>query len=187
MTPSVRGHRRLYLVILLVATSLVSIQIGAYYDLERFFLTNNTAAQNTGSNGNNGSGNHAGNTNTITVNTLLNFGNSTSKWFNESIVPLGWNFYNLTMYIAKGNVDSTYYGTPLNEHYINAVDGVRQDGSSFWHLWQFCNTDQAWAYSNIGADAIILSNGQTVAWYFDSFGSYAPPVPGSRTVVTCSP
>ena len=186
MAPRPKGHRRLYLAILLVAISLVSIQAGAYYDLERFFLPNNTASQNAGSRGGNGSGNHTGNANFIMVNTLLNFGNGTSKWFNDTQVPLGWNFYNLTMYIANGNVDSTYYPSPLNEHYINAIDGVRQDRSSFWHLWLFCNKDQAWSYSNVGADAINLSNGQTVAWYFDSFNSYAPPLPGSRTVVTCS-
>ena len=123
----------------------------------------------------------------IAVNALLNFGNGTSKWFNDSRVPVGWNFYNLTMYIANGKVESAYYASPLNEHYINAIDGVRQDGSSFWHLWQFCSKDQAWSYSNIGADGIILSNGRTIAWYFDSNNDYGPPVSGSRTVVTCTP
>jgi hypothetical protein len=169
-------HPRLFIAILLIAISLVAIQVGAYYDLERLFLPSNSATQNSGS--------HGGNV--IAVDALLNFGNSTNKWFNESRVPVGWNFYNLTMYIANGKVDSTYYAGPLNEHYINAIDGVRQDGSSFWHLWQFCNKDQAWSYSNIGADGIILSNGQTMAWYFDSYNNYAPPVLGSRTVVNCS-
>jgi hypothetical protein len=177
----------LYLAILLIAISLVSIQVAAYYDLERLFLSNNGATQNTGSHGGNGAANTTGNTNVIAVNTLLNFGNTTSKWFNESRVPVGWNFYNLTMRVADGNVDSTYYPPPLNEHYVNAIDGVRQDGSSFWHLWQFCKNDQAWSYSNVGADQIILSNGQTVAWYFDSYNSRGPPVSGSGTVVTCSP
>jgi hypothetical protein len=177
----------LYLTILLIAISLVSIQVAAYYDLERLFLSNNGATQNTGSHGGNGAANTTGNTNVIAVNTLLNFGNTTSKWFNESRVPVGWNFYNLTMHVANGNVDSTYYPPPLNEHYINAIDGVKQDGSSFWHLWQFCEKDQAWSYSNVGADQILLSNGQTVAWYFDSYSSRGPPVSGSRTVVTCSP
>ena len=159
--------------------SLVGIQVAAYYDLERFFLASDGATQNTGS--------HNSNANVIAVSTLLNFGNGTSKWFNESRVPIGWNFYNLTMYIANGKVESAYYASPLNEHYINAIDGVRQDGSSFWHLWQFCNKDQAWSYSNIGADDIILSNGRTIAWYFDSNNDYGPPVSGSRTVVTCTP
>ncbi len=172
-------HRKLFIAILLIAISLVAIQVAAYYDLERLFLANDDATQNTGS--------HNSNANVIAVNALLNFGNGTSKWFNDSRVPVGWNFYNLTMYIANGKVESAYYASPLNEHYINAIDGVRQDGSSFWHLWQFCSKDQAWSYSNIGADGIILSNGQTVAWYFDSYNDYGPPVSGSRTIVTCTP
>jgi hypothetical protein len=157
---------------------LLSIQVGAYYDLQRFFLSSNSATQNTGS--------HGSNANVIAVNTLLNFGNSTSKWINESRVPIGWNFYNLTLYVANGNIDSTYYGGILNEHYINAIDGVRQDGTSFWHLWQYCNKDLAWSYSNVGADQIRLVDNQTLAWYFDSFSSYGPPVAGSPTVVNCS-
>ena|SRR2546425_4856243 len=175
----------MYFAILLIAISLISIQVGAYYDLERFFLSNNSAAQNTGSHVSNGSGNKT-ETHVIKVNTLLNFGNSTSKWFNESRVPIGWTFYNLTIYVANGNIDSTYYGGVLNEHYINAIDGVRQDGSSFWHLWQYCNKDRAWSYSNVGADQIRLVDNQTLAWYFDSFSNYGPPVPGYPTVVNCS-
>jgi hypothetical protein len=186
MGPSSRGYRRLYFAILLIAISLISIQVGAYYDLERFFLSSNSAAQNTGSHGSNGSGNNTDNQNTIAVNTLLNFGNGTSKWFNESRVPIRWNFYNLTISVTNGNVDSTYYGGLLNEHYINAIDGVRQDSSSFWHLWQYCNKDSAWSYSNVGADQIRLVDNQTLAWYFDSFNSYGPPVPGSPTVINCS-
>ncbi len=175
----------MYFTILLIAISLISIQVGAYYDFERFFLSRDTAAQNTGSQLCNGSGNKA-DPQVICVNTLLNFGNNTSKWFNESRVPIGWNFYNLTIYVANGNIDSSYYGGVLNEHYINAIDGVRQDGSSFWHLWQFCNKDRAWSYSNVGADQIKLADNQTLAWYFDSFNDYAPPVTGFPKVVTCS-
>jgi hypothetical protein len=176
----------MYVAILLIAISLISIQVGAYYDLERFFLSSNSAAQNTGSHRSDGSGNNT-DTHVIQVNALLNFGNGTSKWFNESRVPIGWNFYNLTLYVANNNVESTYY-SGLNEHYITAIDGKSQprDGSFFWHLWQFCNKDQAWSYSNVGADEIILSNGQSAAWYFDSSSNYGSPVPGSRTVVTCS-
>ena len=186
MTPKPHAHRRLYLAIFLVAISLVSIQLGAYYDLEKFFLPNNTASQNTGSHGGNGSGNQSGNSNVITVNTLLNFGNGTSKWFNDTRVPLGWNFYNLTVYVANGNVESTW-DPGLKEHFITGIDGVPHAGSyggNYWALWQFCNNNQAWLYSNVGADEITLSNNQTVAWYFEL--AEAPPIPGAITVLMCS-
>ena len=186
MASSSKGHRRLYLVILLIAISLVSIQAGAYYDLERFFLPNNTASQNTGTHGGNLSGNHTVNANVITVNTLLNFGNGTSKWFNDTQVPLGWNFYNLTLHVANGNVESTW-NPGLGEHFVTGIDSVPPAGSNggnYWALWQFCNNDRAWVYSNVGADEIALSNNQIVAWYFEL--AEAPPVPGARTVLMCS-
>jgi hypothetical protein len=162
-------HRRLIIAILLIAIAVISIQIGAYYDLERFFLTKKGAAENNGSHG-------------ITVNTLLNFGNGTSKWFNESSVPVGWNFYNLTIYIANGNVVSTW-DADFHEHYITGIDGIvsRSNSAYYWALWQFCNNDRAWLYSNLGADDIIMSENQTMAWYW-SDQTNPPPVAGAKTV-----
>jgi len=183
MNHSSRGHRRLYFAILLIAISLISIQVGAYYDLERFFLSNNGAAQNTGSHGSNGSGNNSGNQGTVAVNTLLNFGNGTSKWFNETKVPVSWNFYNLTLYMARGNVESEWY-PEYSEHFITGIDGISNSGAYYWGLWQYCTNDQAWLYSNVGADKIALSNNQTMGWYFES-DPHPPPVPGAKTVLTC--
>lgn len=183
MTASPHVHRRLYLAIFLVAISLVSIQLGAYYDLERFFLPNNTASQNTGSHGSNGSGNQSANANVFTVNTLLNFGNGTSKWFNDTHVPLGWNFYDLTVYVANGNVESTW-SSDYHSHFIIGIDGIGSSGANYWALWQFCNNDRAWLYSYVGADEIALSNNQTLAWYFES-DPHPPPIPGAKTVLMC--
>jgi hypothetical protein len=176
----------LYLAILLIAISLVSVQVGAYYDLERLFLSNNTSTQNTGSHARNGSGNHTGNASVISVNTLLNFGNGTSKWFNDTRIPLGWNLYNLTVYVTNDNVESIW-DPGFKEHFITGIDGVPRSGSNsfdYWALWQFCNNDRAWLYSNVGADEITLSNNQIVAWYFEL--AEAPPVPGAKTVLMCS-
>jgi hypothetical protein len=156
--------------ILLIAITVIAIQVGAYYDLERLFLSNKGVAQHNGSHG-------------ITVNTLLNFGNGTSIWFNESSVPVGWNFYNLTLYIANGNVVSTW-DADFHEHYITGIDGTVSGGNSgyYWALWQFCNNDRAWLYSSLGADDITLSNNQTMAWRW-SDQTNPPPVAGARTVM----
>jgi uncharacterized protein DUF4430 len=175
MTSSSKGHGRVYLVILLIAITLVSIQVGAYYGLEKFFLSDNDVAQNTGS--------HGANANVIAVNVLLNFGNGTSKWFNETKVPVSWNFYNLTLYMARGNVESEWY-PEYSEHFITGIDGISNSGAYYWGLWQYCTNDQAWLYSNVGADKIALSNNQTMGWYFES-DPHPPPVPGSKTVLTC--
>jgi hypothetical protein len=159
----------LFIAILLIAITVISIQVGAYYDLERFFLAKNGTAQNDGSHG-------------MTVNTLLNFGNGTSRWYNESSVPVGWNFYNLTIYIANGNVASTW-NSDLHEHFITAIDGKGGGSNSayYWALWQFCSNDRAWLYSNLGADDIFVSNNQTMAWNW-SDQTNPPPVPGANTV-----
>lgn len=181
-TPSASGHRRLYFAILLVAIIIVSVQVVAYFNFERFFLPSNNA--NLGSGSHDGNGSNA-NTHVIEVNTLFNYGNHTSRWFNDTHVPVGWNFYNLTVFLANGNVESTYYPS-FQEHYIDAINGIRNDNSFYWHLWLFCNKDQAWAFSSVGADNIGLSNDKTVAWYYASYNDGSPPVSGAQTVIACS-
>ncbi len=194
------GARRLYLVVMLIAIVVVSIQLAAFYNLERFFSPNSGTSRVSGDQGGSGSGSGSGNgsgngsgtnstrirsTNYVEVDTFINYGNSTAKWFNDSTVPPGWNFYNLTIFLANGNVEATWYPI-FQEHLINAINGVKSDTNFYWSLWTFCQKDQAWALSNVGADDITLSNDQRLAWYFISYTGSGPPVPGEKTVTLCS-
>src|SRR5437016_3302356 len=81
------------------------------------------------------------------------------KWYNETAVPSSWNAYALTMYLAKCNVQAKFYGPPLNEHFVTAINGVSNQGSFSWSIWMFCQNKNAWAYSQIGIDLISLVNG----------------------------
>jgi len=124
----------------------------------------------------------------IATNVLINYGNGTMKWYNETAVPSSWNAYALTMYLAKCNVQAKFYGPPLNEHFVTAINGVSNQGSFSWSIWTFCQNKNAWAYSQIGIDLISLVNGQTLAWDFGSSSSGSnppPPVPSSKTVGSC--
>ncbi len=178
-TSNLQGRaRKLYLVVLLTVIVVVSVQLAAYYNFERFFSPNSGTSR--------GSGNRSGtNITYIEVDTFINYGNNTANWSNDSKVPLGWNFFNLTLFLAKGNVNATWYPS-FKEHFINAINGVTADSSHYWSLWVFCRKDQAWALSVVGADDIALSNNQGLAWYLISYTGNGPPVPGEKTVPACS-
>ena len=167
------------LVIIVVAT----VQVAAYYDFEKLF----PSSRNTSGVSNNGNGSGNGSrANTIEVYVLFNFGNGTVRWFNDSNVPAGWNFYNLTVYLANGNVNSDYYpNPPYQEHFVRGIFGIQNSGESYWALWLYCNNDRAWLYSNVGADLIRLSDKQTMAWYYER-DPPSPPVSGSSLVSACS-
>src|SRR5206468_3851151 len=158
------------LALLIVAISVIGFQTGAYYEFQRLFLRNPVTAHTSGNhggsgpNGSNSSSNSGSNGNNsisnshyFEVNTIINYGNDNLTWFNQTKVTGGWNFYNLTLLLTSGNVDSQFYAS-FNEHYILGINGVEQKLPYYWSLWIFCAKDNAWALSAVGADDIILSN-----------------------------
>ena len=123
--------------------------------------------------------------NLMAVNTLFNYGNGTSRWANRSDVTAGSNFYELTVSLALAE---TTPKSITNQHFITALDGVRSAGRYYWTLWVYCLKDSAWAASKVGADLIVLANGDTLAWYYQDTNpaTWQPPVEGARTVETCT-
>jgi hypothetical protein len=180
-----------FLALLLVAIGVVGLQTGAYDEFQRLFLGNPATVHTSGShggsgsNGSNSSSSSNGNNSnsSIFVNTIINYGNGTVTWFNQTKVTEGLNFYNLTLRLANGNVDSQFYPS-FEEHYILGINGVEQKLPYYWSLWAFCSKDNAWALSAVGADDIVLSNYGTYGWYYQS--GTVSPVPGASTVVICS-
>ncbi len=166
-----------YLGLLLIILAVFSVQLGLYSRINSLFFpsSNNPAGSS--------------NPNYLTISTLINYGNATSAWHNKTDVPLGWNFYQLTTTIAR--VDA--YASPAvqNEHYVRAIDGVKEGAGYYWTLWIFCQSKAAWAPSPVGADFIKLGNNQILAWDFQAPSSidpstWQPPVAGAAKVSMCS-
>jgi hypothetical protein len=117
------------------------------------------------------------------VNMLLDFGNGTSRWYNDSAAQPGWNGYVTTLVLLKGNVQAVWYpagsfgpGTE-GEHFVTGLDGVSQTSSAYWGIWQFSGGN--WSYLETGADLMEIHNGTTFAWALCSLdASYHP---------TCTP
>ena len=158
------SHRLFYLALGLIVLGMVSAQLGAYYYLHRLY---SPAASQGG-----------------TVNTLINYGNSTIKWYNQTSISGSENFYDLTVSLVGGNIEAQFYGPPLNEHFVTAINGVKNHSPYFWTIWILCQRQNAWEVSPVGADAILVGNGQTLAWAY-GIPDHSP-VPGSRTADSCS-
>ena len=168
-----------FLALLLVALGVVGFQTGAYYEFQKLFLRNNPSASV--------AGNHAKNSTTtpsnqIEVNTIFNYGNGTITWFNKTRVSENWNFYNLTVFLTNGRVHSEVYPDLQNEHQVLGINGLEQNSTDYWSLWKFCPTSNAWAWSPVGADEILLSNNGVYGWYFQNQSTNYPPVKGAATV-----
>ncbi len=160
---------------------MISVQVGAYYYLQKSYggVTSKTSIQCSSPINSNSSG-----TNLITVNTLINYGNGTAVWYNRTDVPADWNFYQLTLGLTSCNVEARFYGPPLNEHYVTGINGVVNQGKTYWTLWMFCQNQDGWAVAPVGADRIVPGNGQTLAWSYEV--PYQPPIPEAKKVGLCS-
>jgi hypothetical protein len=189
------GGRLRFVALLLVAVIVVTSEVEVYYYYQSIYLRRSSEGQS--GRGSSGSGNRSGtgpvtNPNFISVSTLINYGNGTSTWYNETNVPASSNFYNLTVSIAYGNVVAQYYPT-LNAHYIISINGVSNNNDGIhcdvcWTLWVYCKGDRAWSVSLLGADLITLKNGDVLAWYIQNISQspWRPPQAGSNTVAVCS-
>ncbi|OLD12048.1 MAG: hypothetical protein AUI93_03170 [Crenarchaeota archaeon 13_1_40CM_3_52_10] len=165
-------HKAFLAVLILIGAGIVAFQTGAYY-----YYQKSTSACSTPCLGP-----------TVKVETLINYGNTTSQWINKTDVPFDWNFYQLTTSISR--VQATYYGPPTSEHLITSINGVQSKGQYFWSLWAICEKSDAWIATSVGADALHFTTYHTFAWYYQAANSqdssnWKSPVPGAAKVTMC--
>ncbi len=170
--------------LLLIATIIVVVQAGAYYYFEKTYPSPSGDACSTTSRLTNSSI-------LVKVDTLINYGNGTSTWFNRTDIPSNWNFYTLTTVVANNSVEAQFYGPPTCEHFVTGINGVRNGGQSDWTLWVFCQKDNAWTVPAVGADLLGLTTYHVLAWDYQTIHSqdqstWNPPVPGAKKVGSCS-
>jgi hypothetical protein len=116
------------------------------------------------------------------VTLLIDFGNGTRLWFNNTEVPSSDNFYNVTYNDVNGNLQAVWDGYPLNAHLVSKIMGygcsVTAAGcNGYWSLWLWNGSKSCWHYSEVGADLLKVSGETMAAWYFTS--SDPPSFPGN--------
>jgi hypothetical protein len=110
------------------------------------------------------------------VNLLMDFGNGSIRWYNDSAAQPGWNGYVTTLVLLKGNVQAVWY-PQYGEHLVTGIDGVTEASATSWFVWEF--EGGGWAPAQSGADQIQINNGTTIAWTLCPYDSNFDP--------TCTP
>jgi hypothetical protein len=95
------------------------------------------------------------------VRMLVDFGNGTRRWYNDTAIQPGWNAYLATLVLLRGNVQATWY-PQYGEHLVTGLGGVTETLSRSWFFWDF--DGGAWSLSSSGADQLQGYNGTTIAW-----------------------
>ena len=109
----------------------------------------------------------------ISVNLLIEFNNGTRIWHNETLVPIGWTLFNLTIVTTGGRVE---YQIAYGSAFITSISGVSRSGPLFWLWYSWNSTSGGWASGMSGADQYVLLNGDTLAWYLADTSKY-PEIP----------
>ena len=104
---------------------------------------------------------------------LIDFGNGTRFWYNDTQVQPGWNMYVETVVLSHGDLQAQWY-PDYQEHLVTGIDGVSDSQTMSWFLWTY-NETASWQTSQVGADLLPVYNGSVIAWtYCGETASYAP-------------
>ena len=95
---------------------------------------------------------------------LLDFGNGTRLWYNNSQIQPGWNLYTATVVMTRGNMQATWYPA-FGEHLVNAIDGVSGTRTNYWSIWTY-NSTTLWQKAQVGADLIPVYDGSVLGWTY---------------------
>lgn len=107
---------------------------------------------------------------TIHVSLLINYGNGTREWHNNTRVPVGFSVLNATLAVAEVDYAIGQYGA-----FVTAINGVGGDTGMFW-IWLYWNaTSSEWKTGPVASDMHVLHNGDLVAWSYTS--EWPPPPP----------
>lgn len=110
------------------------------------------------------------------VRMLVDYGNGTRRWYNDSTAQPGWNGYVVSLVLLDGKVDAIWY-PQYGEHLVTGINGVNQTSSESWFVWEFANG--GWAPSATGSDQLQIVNGTVFAWTLCGYDASFNP--------TCTP
>ena len=103
---------------------------------------------------------------------LIDYGNGTYTWHNDTSVQPGSNLYAATVLVADGYVNATC--CEFGSHFVTGIGGIQNSNSESWWLWTY-NGTASWQVAQVGPDEITILNGSVFAWTFCGMTStYAP-------------
>lgn len=99
---------------------------------------------------------------------LIDYGNGTNSWHNNTQVKVGSNLWDVTRLITNDNVTATCcaYG----EHFIEGIYGVEYNSTTSWFLWTY-NSTALWQVAPTGPDDITVQNNTIFAWTFCGYNA----------------
>lgn len=107
----------------------------------------------------------------VEINLLIDFGNGTKLWFNNTILPYGSSLLNATLAKAQ----PVKYTTFETGAFVDEIMGVMNTNPWYWLWWKY--EDGRWVMGETGADAAKLRDGGIYAWKYCDTSKWPPEPP----------
>ena len=102
---------------------------------------------------------------TDTVHMLIETSPDEAEWHRDVRVPQGYDAYQLTELVTKGEMKATWYPA-YRSHFVESIMGVAGEGSSFWIAYLWDDSSDKWTSLPVGADWFSVKDGHTLAWVY---------------------
>ncbi len=101
---------------------------------------------------------------TMPVNILIDYGNGTRVWYNNTLVPRESTLLKATEIIAEVDYIIGEYGA-----FVTHINGVGGESNRYWIWYIWNSTENNWSWGPVACDRYILREEDTVAWKYEQF------------------
>ncbi|MDG6906438.1 MAG: hypothetical protein JRN20_11700 [Nitrososphaerota archaeon] len=107
---------------------------------------------------------------------LINYGNGTATWYNDTALAPGSNLYTATVLATDGSVNATC--CEFGSHFVTGIGGVQNTATQYWWVWTYdpANITSPWQTAQTGPDEIAIQNSAAYAWTFCGSTSSGNPM-----------
>ncbi|RLF23560.1 MAG: hypothetical protein DRN15_05785 [Thermoprotei archaeon] len=117
----------------------------------------------------------------LRVDILINYGNGTKVWYNDTLLLAGSTAFEALLRIASVNYTLGAYGV-----FVRGINGVVVNKTHGWIFavygrsepeWGMSTRVDNWVYPGVAADRVVLEDGDVIAWYYYPWAKLGWPPP----------
>lgn len=98
---------------------------------------------------------------TMQVSILIDYGNGSREWRNNTRVPLGISLLNATRMVAEVNYTVGHWGA-----FVNTINNVGGDPGRYWLWYYWSSSTSKWEIGPVASDAYVLHHGDILSWVY---------------------
>lgn len=106
---------------------------------------------------------------------LINYGNETKIWHNNTVLPLGSTSFTAVYFIAQ-DINYTDYGGELGI-LVTSISTVTNNSTHGWFYWYWNSEKSEWILPEYSCSKLILHKEDIIAFSYSSYMNWPPSPP----------